>query len=197
MAMMRSERQISYGEFGRRMIAHAVRPEVIQQNLERAVPQEQEIVVGPSAARVLVRTQVGAVRELASGGEEIGYVVPLTIQLTLGVNLLVSELQYATRASVNLRMEVQTLDPLLIFIDCAPVTAEEVRVEQEDQSGLADVVQRLGVLDGAIQQQMAAALNTQIEASAAERTIDLRRLMDEMAADPEAMKEVMEKAAGK
>lgn len=187
MAMMRSERQISYGEFGRRMIAHAVRPEVIQQNLERAVPQEQEIVVGPSAARVLVRTQVGAVRELASGGEELGYVVPLTIELTLGVNLLVSELEYATRAALNLRMEVQTLDPLLIFIDCAPVTAEEVRIEPADQSGLAEVVQRLGVLDGAIQQQMAAALNAQIEASAAERTIDLRRLMDETMADPEAM----------
>lgn len=178
------------------MIAHAVRPEVIQQNLERAVPREQEIVVGPSAARVLVHTEVGAVRELATGAEEISFVVPLTIQLTLGVNLLVSELQYATRAALSLRMEVQTLDPLLIFIDCAPLTAEEVRIEQADQGGLADVVQRLGVLDGAIQQQMAAALNAQIEATAAERTIDLGKLMDEMMADPEEMQKTMERAAG-
>jgi len=185
--MAQEGQRISYGEFGRRMIAYAVRPEVMKQNLERAVPSEQEIVVGPSAARVNVQIAVGDVRELATGGEEVLFAVPLSVHLTLGVNLLVSEVQYAARATVTLRMEVQTHDPLTIFIACAPVAPEEVTVEADEQSGVADFLQRLGVIDGAIQQQMAAALNEQIAASAADRTIDLKKLMDHAMADPEAM----------
>lgn len=178
--MAKRARPLTFAEFGQQFMVYAVTSDVIQQSLRHIVPREQQLTLSsPSTVRIDARTTIGDVvpRPTDRPEQELGFEVHLSIRLTLAVNMLVGQEQYAAVATTRLRLMVGILAPLTIFIDCAPVTADQVIVASEGQGNWFDLVKRLGILDAAIQQQVATIVNEHIQSSKAKRRIDVRKLI--------------------
>jgi hypothetical protein len=159
---------------------HGVTPEVIAGRLRQIVPPEQELTLEqPTTIVINARTTLGAVERLAESdrGRELVFGVPLQVHLMLGVDLMLTREHYEASAATDLHLAARAYTPLTIRVECGPILPDQITVTSAGLDNWLDLVKRFGVLDDAIKQQVAAMINRQVEASRAQRTIDVRTLI--------------------
>jgi hypothetical protein len=179
--MPKRRKQLTFAEFGQQFLERAVTLDVIARTLGRVVPTEQQFVLNaPARVEVMARTQIGAIARQPSDApdRELVFAVPLQIHLALTVGMLVAEERYTALATTSLRLVARTLAPLTIQIDCDPVLLDDVAVASEGDGNWFDLAKRFGVLDSAIQQQVASMIDQHVHESRHMRTIDVRKLIE-------------------
>lgn len=181
--MTEQTRPITFAEFGQRFMEQAFGPDVIKQAMDVVVPKEQRISTGgPSPVEVVAQIALGDVlpspTEVPS--QELRYEVPVAVRMSLSVGLLLAQEQYEAAASTRLRLVIRTYMPLMVYVEVEPLSADEIAVATEGQGNWLDLVKRVGVLDTVIRQQLASAINEQLEANQSERMIDMIKTMGEM-----------------
>ena len=178
--MAKSVKQLSFDEFGRQFMERAVTPQLIGRSLAQIVPSQQQLTISaPAKVIVVARTELGAVERLPGDApdRELCFAVPLRVHLALAVDLIVGHERYMALAQTRLRLSARTFAPLTIQIDCDPAEPGRITVASEGNGNWFDLAKRFGVLDDAIQEQVAAMINQHIHDSKHLRTIDVRKLI--------------------
>lgn len=171
---------LSYAEFGERFIAGAVTP----QRLEGAMAEldGRPITIGPfrtgpkDRAEVRADGTVGTPAVRRRDGDLVSYDVALTITLDLVIDFL-REHRYRASIVVNLVLVAHAADPLLIVVDIAAVTADDVDVSVVARGVTASALQVIGGIGGRIKERVVVRVNEEL-ADSSGRVIDVGARID-------------------
>lgn len=175
---------ISYEEFGRQFVSHAVTAERVAASMDEVaggVTEMGPMPAGPGGlAEVKALGHIGSVRIVRSPGEQVTFDAILPIDLELEVRVALARHQYRADVAVALKLTVRTAEPLSLLIEIAPVVPRDISVDLHASGQVAAMLQKLGDMESEIRKQVADTVNERIssERAAAAREIDVLDLID-------------------
>lgn len=176
---------MSYEQFGVNFVRHAVTAERIKASITGLAGTD--ITSGPSSAGpggIATATsvgRVGEVRVVPEPGDLLGFRAVLPIDLDLDIKIGPLSNRYKGLVEVPLIMTVRTAQPLMIVIEIKPVHGSDISVDIRPANSGADLLQKVGNIDGEVRAEVARIVNDKMntEAARAERVIDVAAVIDE------------------
>lgn len=159
--------EISYADFGRRLIEAAVTRERVLETL--AFAAGRPIDVGPVTAgplglvRVRATGAIGSPRVEDRPGELVSYELQVPVDLHLSVEIGFDRHVFDAAVVVRVPLTVRTAAPLLLVLDLTPPESRDVDVTVRADGLRSSVVQVLGNVDGEIRRQTAKVVRQEIE----------------------------------
>lgn len=150
--MAPASNDISYGEFGQRFFRLAVTPERILGAVSALAGQPiamGPIGVGPGRlAKVTAKGAIGEPAISSLDGDLVAYTVLLPVTLDFDLNLQVDTHRFHADVEVPLVMTARAVEPLVIVIDVAPPTADQIRVKLRASGLRASVLSMAAGIEG-------------------------------------------------
>ena len=159
--------EITYEEFGTNFVAHVVTPERVGATIERLAGEE--LAVGPlqagpgGAASVMATGRIGPIRpQIVLTRDRLSFDAVIPIELNLDVRVAGVSNRYNGSVDVALRLDVRAVAPVMLIIDVATVTPEDVTVSLEAEQLRARFLQRVGDVDEEVRRAVAEMVNERL-----------------------------------
>lgn len=176
---------MSYEQFGVNFISHAVTAERIKASITGLTGSD--IVSGPNpagpggiaSARSVGR--VGEVRVVPEPDDLVRFRAVLPIDLDLEIRLGPVTNTFKGLVEVPLSLTVHARQPLTIQIEIRPVTGSDVQADIRPVGAGADLLKRVGNVDGEVRAEVARIVNEKMntEDAKAARVIDVAALVED------------------
>jgi hypothetical protein len=175
---------ISYEHFGVNFVRYAVTAERIKESITGLTTEE--IVSGPNPAgpggiaTAKSVGRVGEVRVVPEPDDISRFKVVLPIELDLDIKLGPVSNRYKGLVEVPVLMTVRTADPLTIVIEVSQVHGKDIRADIRPANVGADLLSRVGNIEGEVKSEVARLVNEKMNSTAAKasRVIDVAELID-------------------
>lgn len=177
-------RKLTYQAFGESFIYAAVTPERVVDAVARIAGDSVELGplrAGPGgAASVKAKGRIGEPLAEEVPGELLTYSVRLPVELSLEVRVGAVG-HFDAVGEIELTLTVETVEPLAICIDVAPVSPADARFTIKARGMQSKLLQRAGDVEGELRAHAAAHVNEQLSRPDAARymRIDLVPLIEQ------------------
>ena len=175
---------ISYEKFGVNFVGYAVTAERIKESITGLTTEE--IVSGPNPAgpggiaTAKSVGRIGEVRVLPEPDDLLRFRAVLPIELDLDIKLGPVSNRYKGLIEVPVLMTVRIADPLTIVIEVSQVHGNEIKADIRPANVGADLLSRVGNIEGEVKAEVARLVNEKMNSPAAKesRVIDVAELID-------------------
>ncbi|MCX4096075.1 hypothetical protein [Nocardia sp. alder85J] len=157
---------LGYDEFGRRFFPRIVTADRVREVVEGLAGRVIEVGplrTGPGAAATVQATGVVRMPRVAPrpGADPVSFDLTLPVELDLTIDALVAN-RYRANLTIPLVLIARAAEPLLIVIDVAPPTPEQIQVDLRPLSWRAKALGVLGGIRGQLATRVAAVVRDEL-----------------------------------